>query len=267
MANPQAENGHVDIANEIVEALARTYLSSYESQVLWAIFRKTYGWHKKEDWVSNRQIANMTGIPESHVSRTIKKLVKRNIINKNGRWISFQKDYEKWGKLPKRVSLPKQVNKFTQTGKQSLPKQVYTKEKKETIQKKITTLFKKDSLPYRLSIYLGEKIRENNIIERNKYEIKSKSQKESQIQSWSKEIDKLIRIDKAKPNDIKKVIDWVVQDSFWCTNVLSAKKLRVHYSKFYKLVIEKDQNIKKGDHDLPLLTDHLKKRRLKNEVI
>jgi len=78
MANPQAEDGHVDIANEIVEILAKTYLSSYESQVLWAIFRKTYGWHKKEDWITNTQIAEMTGIAESHISRTLKKLIKIN---------------------------------------------------------------------------------------------------------------------------------------------------------------------------------------------
>ena len=151
MANPQREDGHVDIANEIVEALAKTYLSSYESQVLWAIFRKTYGWHKKEDWLTNTQIMGMTGIAESHVSRTVKKLIKRNMVNKNGKKLSFQKDYEKWGKIPKQVSkknlpkqdinLPEQVTKITQTGKKNLPKQVDTKETKrnytkETIQKK-----------------------------------------------------------------------------------------------------------------------------------
>ena len=33
MADVQKEHGHVDIANGIVEALAKTHLSSYESQV------------------------------------------------------------------------------------------------------------------------------------------------------------------------------------------------------------------------------------------
>jgi len=151
MANPQREDGHVDIANEIVEYLAKTYLSSYESQVLWAIFRKTYGWHKKEDWITNTQITEMTGIAESHVSRTIKKLIQRNIVSKNGKKLSFQKNYDKWEKIPKQVNdkkipiqdikLPEQVIKVTQTGIEKLPKQVDTKETKrnytkETIQKK-----------------------------------------------------------------------------------------------------------------------------------
>ena len=151
MANPQREDGHVDIANELVEALAKTYLSSYESQVLWAIFRKTYGWQKKEDWITNSQLAGATNIKECHVSRTLKKLIKRKMVVKNGKKLSFQKNHELWIKLPKQVTikklpkqdkkLPIQVKENTQIGIKKIPKQVYTKETKrnytkETIQKK-----------------------------------------------------------------------------------------------------------------------------------
>ena len=147
MAKPQKENGHVDIANEIVEALARTSLSGYESRILWVIFRKTYGWHKKEDWITNTQISDMTGIAETHTSRTIKILLWKNIILKNGNKLAFQKDYDKWKKLPKGVTshhiklpkgvkeLPKGVIKITKGGRKKLPKGVDTKETKETITK------------------------------------------------------------------------------------------------------------------------------------
>jgi len=164
MANPQREDGHVDIANEIVEALAKIYLSSYESQVLWAIFRKTYGWHKKEDWITGSQLSEMTGIAESHISRTLKKLIQRNLIIKNRKKISFQKDYEKWEKLPIQVTskklpiqvkkLPKQVTELTQTGIKKLPKQVNTKEKKETYTKE--TIQKKDTLCFQIIEYLNK---------------------------------------------------------------------------------------------------------------
>jgi len=153
MANPQAENGHIDIANEIVETLAKTQLSGYENRVLWIVFRKTYGWHKKEDWITNTQIADMTGIAEAHISRTIKLLIQKNIVTKRGKKLSFQKDYDKWIKLPKGVTthsykklpkgdmnIPKGVNKVTERGKKKLPKGVDTKETKrnytkETIQR------------------------------------------------------------------------------------------------------------------------------------
>jgi len=157
MANPQRENGHVDIANEIADALAKTHLSSYESQVLWVIFRKTYGWHKKEDWITNTQISDMTGIAVAHISRTIKMLVKKNMILKNGKKLAFQKDYDQWEKLPKGVTshhkkklpkgvtkLPKGVTKTTKGGNKKLPKGVTTKETKETYTKETITKEKGD---------------------------------------------------------------------------------------------------------------------------
>ena len=48
MATPQAEHGHIDIANEIAEALAKIEFSAYESKCLWVIWRQTYGGIKKK---------------------------------------------------------------------------------------------------------------------------------------------------------------------------------------------------------------------------
>jgi phage replication O-like protein O len=143
MACPQKENGNTPIANEIMEALARTYLSSYETQVIFAILRKTYGWHKKEDWISLSQLSEMTKILPQHISRTIKKLAIRSIIIRNKKKIGFNKDYDKWDNIPKQV-IPIQVIGVTQTGIKYIPKQVTTKETKETIQKK-------DGIPYFLT--------------------------------------------------------------------------------------------------------------------
>jgi phage replication O-like protein O len=103
MASPQAENGHIDIANEIAEALARTNLSAYQSRILWALWRKTWGWHKKEDWISNSQFVEMTGMAKGHVARTIKALIMRNIVTQAGNKIAFNKDYTQWRELPEGV--------------------------------------------------------------------------------------------------------------------------------------------------------------------
>jgi len=104
VANPQIEDGHVRIANEIVDQLSRINLSPYESRVLWAIWRKTYGWHKKSDRISYTQFQQMTGLDRWHIARTIKRLKARNIIaisgNKHKLIYSFQKDYNKWLPLP-----------------------------------------------------------------------------------------------------------------------------------------------------------------------
>jgi len=123
MASPQKENGHLDLANEIVDQLAQTQLSGHESRLLWVIWRKTYCWHKKQDWISYSQFRELTKIGnDSHVSRGLKKLIARRIVTKIGKKYSFNKDYDKWEKLPKLVS------GVTKIGKKKLPKLADTKE-------------------------------------------------------------------------------------------------------------------------------------------
>lgn len=116
MANPQREDGHVDLANDIVEALAHTQLSGYESRVLWALFRQTWGWverdkkgkikrdkkgqlvKKKMATISSKDWIKLTGLNKHNVSRTLRHLLLRRIVIKNdnnNEW-GPQKDYDKW---------------------------------------------------------------------------------------------------------------------------------------------------------------------------
>jgi phage replication O-like protein O len=133
-ASPQAENGHIDISNESAEALAGINLSAYESRILWAILRKTYGWHKKMDCISISQFERLTGLRRRHVSRTLSELIKRNIVTRIGDTFitnyAFQKDYTQWETITKRGDKKHTV---TRIGTQLSPKGVHTK---ETIQKK-----------------------------------------------------------------------------------------------------------------------------------
>ena len=100
MANPQIENGHTKIANELVEALAMVNLSAYESRLLWVIFRKTYGWNKKTDRISYSQFANFTGIDRRHIGRALTEPKRRQIIVCSGEGYNLeygiQKDFDLW---------------------------------------------------------------------------------------------------------------------------------------------------------------------------
>ena len=104
MANPQPDK-YTKISNELIEkALCRTNFSSYQSRIVWAIFRKTYGWDKTSDWISNSQLVEMTGITKQNVSRTLKELKERNIIVREGYMTSFQKDYDQWIELSRKTT-------------------------------------------------------------------------------------------------------------------------------------------------------------------
>ena len=129
MASPQIKDGYTKIANELLEAYLKIskYLSPYENTVWLCILRKTYGYHKKEDWISLSQIGVMTNIRQSHIARSIRKLKERKMVIHSGErgktyLTSIQKDYNIWSLLPK------QVRTTTQTGFELLPKQVDTKD-------------------------------------------------------------------------------------------------------------------------------------------
>jgi len=169
MANPQVEDGHTRISNELLESLVRMGLTQYEWQVVLFVIRKTYGYQKKMDMITNSQIVEGTGIYKSHVSRTITKLLNRRMLTRIGKLIGIQKDYELWlSKLPNKVTiatkvtsagnnnefnqLPNQVTELPQEVTEKLPNEVtkvtsprVTQKKKENIQKKN---YKRNRYPY-----------------------------------------------------------------------------------------------------------------------
>lgn len=108
MASPQVENGHTDIANEIVEKLAHYRLSGEEWQCLLVVWRKTYGWKKKDDEISLSTFESMTGIKRANVVRTLKKLVSKKILGssdidtRHAKRYWFNKDFEQWGPVIKK---------------------------------------------------------------------------------------------------------------------------------------------------------------------
>jgi len=99
VASPQVKNGHTRIANEILEHLMRLHLSSNQWQVLLCIIRKTYGFHRKVDYIANFQIVEATGLCKTVVSRTLNTLNGMKVIDRKGKHIGFQKDWERWQKL------------------------------------------------------------------------------------------------------------------------------------------------------------------------
>ena len=108
MANPQLQDGHLELANAIVESLARIRISGTEWQLLWVILRKTYGWRKKSDAIPLTQFHAMTGLSKPHIIRALKKLLGKKIVvaGRNGTGAAtygFNKDFEEWEPLPRKV--------------------------------------------------------------------------------------------------------------------------------------------------------------------
>lgn len=72
-----------------------------------------------------------------------------------------------------------------------------------------------------------------------KYSKMSHAQQQNHIQKWAQEIDKLIRIDGQSTKDIKMVIEWLYNDPFWSTVVLSTGNLRKNFPKLYPKAVNR----------------------------
>jgi len=138
MANPQKENGYTGIANEIWDALWLAGLNGTEWEVITIVIRKTYGFRKKEDWISYTQFEKMTGKSRPAVWKAITSLVNKRLLVNNCKpgmtLYRFNKDYSGWV-----VNKRKLVNKQKSTSKQIEMEVVNNRLlTKETIQKKTT---------------------------------------------------------------------------------------------------------------------------------
>ncbi|HEI1740355.1 replication protein [Escherichia coli] len=134
------DDGYTRIANELLEAVMHAGLSQHQLLVFMAVMRKTYGFNKKSDWVSNEQISELTGILPHKCSAAKSVLVKRGIFIQSGRNIGINNVVSEWETLPesgkKNNVYPKEVN-LPESGKKSLPEsgntyypnQVNTKDK------------------------------------------------------------------------------------------------------------------------------------------
>ena len=92
------------VHNETLEALSRSRLGVNEYNVIFCILRKTLGFKKLFDRIPGSQIVKMTGINKGNVSRTIKSLIKKGIIIRNGGKIGININYSRWEKLSPEIT-------------------------------------------------------------------------------------------------------------------------------------------------------------------
>jgi len=99
MANPQLENGYTKIANEILDYLCCFRIPGEVRLVVDCVIRKTYGYHKKEDVISNSQIIEMTKMKKGNVSRALSKAITHKIVIKSDNKLKLNKNYKEWIKF------------------------------------------------------------------------------------------------------------------------------------------------------------------------
>lgn len=130
------DDGFTRIANELLEAVMSADLTARQLKVVLAVIRKTYGFGKKLDRITNTQIAAITGIHHTHVCTAKNEMIAMGIVISSGNQIGINKVISEWKTGISQVSeaLAKSANKrLAKVANDHSPTQLNTK---ETIQKK-----------------------------------------------------------------------------------------------------------------------------------
>ena len=92
----QLEDGYTRLANELLDATMCSGLPETELCIVMAVWRKTYGYSKKMDWICNEQLQEMIGKHLTHCSTAKNNLVRKKVLIQEGRKIGMNTDVSQW---------------------------------------------------------------------------------------------------------------------------------------------------------------------------
>jgi phage replication O-like protein O len=106
LADVQLEHGYTTIAHEILEATMKLKLSPTQFKIIMAVWRFTYGFHRKDHDMSLSFLAEAIGAHKQAVKKDLDKLIDMKIIEvtedstySKSRRIAFNKNYDSWNCL------------------------------------------------------------------------------------------------------------------------------------------------------------------------
>ena len=90
------DNGYTRLANDLYDALIAADLTRNQAKVAHAICRKTYGFNKKTDRISDSQLAELTKLPRQKVNKAKNELIDMKVICRIGHEIGPNKNIFEW---------------------------------------------------------------------------------------------------------------------------------------------------------------------------
>lgn len=128
------DDGYARLSNMLLEAYSGADLTKRHFKVLLAILRKTYGWNKPMDRISDSQLSEITKLPVKRCNEAKLELVRMNVIKQQGGMFGPNKNISEWCIPQSEGKYPKTREKTSLKMRESYPsKQGDTK---DTIQKK-----------------------------------------------------------------------------------------------------------------------------------
>lgn len=128
------DDGYARLSNMLLESYSGADLTKRHFKVLLAILRKTYGWNKPMDRITDSQLSEITKLPVKRCNEAKLELVRMNIIKQQGGMFGPNKNISEWRIPQNEGKSPKTRDKTSLKLRECYPsKQGDTK---DTIQKK-----------------------------------------------------------------------------------------------------------------------------------
>lgn len=103
MGDVKLENGYTRIANVLMEVLPKIGLNGTQHNIIWVVFRYTYGFQRKDHDLSLTFIAKATNSHKMTIQKEISRLIDMNILEEKkaptfsqSRIIAFNKNINSW---------------------------------------------------------------------------------------------------------------------------------------------------------------------------
>lgn len=231
-------------------------LGHAELKVILFIVRKTIGYHKVRDKISILQIQENTGLTRSNVTSAVKSLINRKLIKKvtsgkNGASSSY---YELVISELSNNSDQSCSNTGTSPKKGLVENNLGSSGELETIQIILTSPVAGPTKESVLKPIRKEKCKRKSeqvppsadAVELTDFFISSIKRRDEAFQKkdpskWTQELDRLMRIDGRKRDEIEDLILWTESDyKFWRSACMSPENLRKNFS---KIKVKKDSDV------------------------
>ncbi|EBX1728531.1 replication protein [Salmonella enterica] len=98
------DDGYARLSNMLLEAYSGADLTKRHFKVLLAILRKTYGWNKPMDRITDSQLSEITKLPVKRCNEAKLELVRMNIIKQQGGMFGPNKNISEW-RIPQNEGL------------------------------------------------------------------------------------------------------------------------------------------------------------------
>jgi len=246
------EDGYTRIANELLEAVMLAGMTQHQLLVFMAVMRKTYGFNKKVDWVSNEQLSQLTGMLPHKCSAAKSALVKRNILTQEGRLTGINKELNEWKNepYPKKVNLPESGKKcLPESGNGSYPNRVttkdtITKDKKDIKQTSENSGESSDERLKSLPVVRPEAAVHSPRGDKwgtaddllaaqwifSRVQVITPTAQQPNWPAWANDIRLMRDSLEVSHREICEIFTWANGNQFWQTNILSPSKLRKQWA-------------------------------------